>query len=126
LHVTQATNLRPAFTDLDVGIVFDSARADFGGLLVPRPAPCPPLSSGFRPDPCTSYRISEAAQHVFLDVDETGTTAAALTALAFEVVATSAGPPPIRFFVDRPFLFMLRDEKTGTVLFVGFIAGPRQ
>jgi|SRR5438876_4643234 len=129
LHVTQATNLRPAFTDLDMGIVFDSARADFGGLVVPRPErppPCPPLSSGFRPDPCTSYRIAEAAQHVFLDVDETGTTAAALTALAFELVATSAGPPPIKFFVDRPFLFALRDEKTWTVLFVGFIAGPWQ
>ncbi len=129
LHVTQATNLRPAFTALDMGILFDSARADFGGLVVPRPErppPCPPLSSGLQVGACTRFRISEAAQHVYLDVDEKGTEATAVTALAFEVVFTSAGPPPIKFFVDRPFLFALRDEKTGTLLFVGFIAGPRQ
>jgi len=127
--VTQATNLRPAFTALDMGILFDSARADFGGLVVPRPErppPCPPLSSGSHVGACTRYRISEAAQHAYLDVDEKGTEAAAVTALAFEVVITSAGPPPIRFFVDRPFLLAVRDEKTGTILFVGFIAGPRQ
>jgi len=100
LHVTQATNLRPVFTDLDKGILFDSARADFGGLVVPRPnrpPPCPPLSSGVQVGACTRYRISEAAQHVFLDVDETGTEAAAVTAFGFEMVSTSAGPPPIGF-----------------------------
>ncbi len=62
--------------------------------------------------------------HAYLDVDERGTEAAALTALAFEVVITPAGPPPIKFFVDRPFLFAVRDEKTGTLLFVGLIASP--
>ena len=64
LHVTQATDLRPAFTALDMGILFDSARADFGGLVVPRPErppPCPPLSSGSHVGACTRYRISEAA-----------------------------------------------------------------
>jgi len=129
LHVTQATNLRPVFADLDLGIVFDSARADFGGLVVPRPErppPCPPLSSGIHADACTRYRISEAAQHVFIDVDEKGTEAAAVTAFGVEVVITSAPPPPIKFFVDRPFLFALRDEKTGTFLFLGLIGGPHQ
>ena len=117
------------FADLDLGIVFDSARADFGGLVVPRPErppPCPPLSSGIHADACTRYRISEAAQHVFIDVDEKGTEAAAVTAFGVEVVITSAPPPPIKFFVDRPFLFALRDEKTGTFLFLGLIGGPHQ
>src|SRR5713101_8519866 len=84
LHLTQATNLRPAFTDLDMGILFDSARADFGGLVVPRPnrpPPCPPLSSGIVSDDCTRYRINEADQHVFLEVDEQGTVAAAVTTI---------------------------------------------
>ena len=129
LHVAQPTDLRPAFTDLDMGILFDSARADFGGLVVARPdqpPPCPPLSSGLRPDACMRHRISEAAQHVSLDVNETGTVAAAATVIAFEAVPTSIAPPPIEFIVNRPFLFALRDERTGTFLFVGYIASPRQ
>jgi serine protease inhibitor len=129
LHIAQATDLRPPFTDLDMGILFDSARADFGGLVVPRPnqpPPCPPLSSGVHLDACTRYRISDASQHVYLDVNERGTVAAAVTTIAFEVVPTAVAPPPIQFIVDHPFLFALRDERTGTLLFVGFIASPRQ
>ncbi|HEX2680086.1 MAG TPA: serpin family protein [Candidatus Dormibacteraeota bacterium] len=62
----------------------------------------------------------------FLDVNEEGTKAAAITAVGFEVVVTSVPPLPTKFFVDRPFLFALRDEKTGTFLFVAYIAGPGQ
>ena len=113
LHVTQATDLRPPLTDLDMGIVFDSTRADFGGLVVPRPDR-PPLY------------ISEADQHVFLDVDEQGTVAAAVTSISLQLRGITVPPPPIKFYVDRPFFFALRDERTGTMLFVGYIANPRQ
>ncbi len=126
LHVTQATDLRPPLTDLGMGIVFDPKRADFGGLVVPRPdrpPPCPPLSSGIVSDDCTRYRINEADQHVFLDVDEQGTVAAAVTTIGFQLDGVAVPPPPIKFYVDRPFFFALRDER---MLFVGYIANPRQ
>lgn len=128
LRLTQATDLRPAFTDLNIGILFDSLRADFGGLVVHKPQwppPCPPLSSGIHMGRCTRHRMTEATQHVYLLVNEEGTEAAAVTSFSFEPVMTSA-VEPIEFFVDRPFLFAVRDEKTGTLLFVGYIAGPRQ
>ena len=129
LHVAQATDLRPAFTDLNMGILFDSSRADFGALVVPRPdqpPPCPPLSSGVHLDACTRYRVSDASQHAYLDVNERGTVAAAVTTIVFEAVPTSIAPSPIEFIVDRPFLFALRDERTATLLFVGYVASPRQ
>ncbi|HMA39185.1 MAG TPA: serpin family protein, partial [Gemmatimonadales bacterium] len=129
LHLVQATDLRPPFTALGMGILFDSARADFSGLVVRRPDQppfCPPLASGKSSFPCTRYRISEAAQNVFLDLDERGTVAAAVTSMGFEVALASVPPPPIQFIVDRPFLFALRDERTGTLLFVGYVASPRQ
>jgi len=61
-------------------------------------------------------------QSVYLDVDEEGTEAAAVTGLS--VVATAIGPPPIEFIVDRPFVFILRDEQTSTDLFAGAIRHP--
>jgi serpin B len=36
----------------------------------------------------------------------------------------SEPPPPVQFVVDRPFLFMLRDERTGASLFAGYVADP--
>ena len=126
LHIEQATDLEPLLDALDMGILFDRQRADFGNLVRQRsdlPPECPPLSSGRRSDDCTRHYISEARQQVFLDVDEQGTEAAAVTSLAWAMV-TSVPPPPIPFYVDRPFLFALRDERTGTMLFVGLIAGP--
>lgn len=131
LHVEQQTDLRGPFERLGLGIIFDSARADFAKLVMPRPdrpPPCPPISTRAQlsiEPPCTRVRISKATQDVFLDVDEEGTEAAAVTTLAFELVVTSLPPEPQKFFVDRPFLFALRDEMTGTLLFVGYVADPR-
>ncbi|HEU5174030.1 MAG TPA: serpin family protein [Gemmatimonadaceae bacterium] len=131
-HVEQQTDLRGPFERLGLGIIFDSTRADFAKLVVPRPdrpPPCPPISGraqlSLEPR-CTRIRISKATQDVFLDVDEEGTEAAAVTTLAFELVVTSLPPEPQQFFVDRPFLFALRDEMTGTLLFVGYVADPRE
>ncbi len=128
LHIEQATDLKPPLETLKMGILFDRGRADFGNLVRQRsdlPPECPPLSSGARFGDCTRHAISEARQHVYLDVDEKGTEAAAVTSLTL-VTLRSVPPPPIPFYVDRPFLFALRDERTGVMLFVGFIAGPHQ
>ena len=128
-HVEQRTDLVPPLTAIGMGIMFDSARADFGGLLRPsphRPPPCPPISQGVIGGYCTRVRIDEATQNAFIDVNEEGTEAAAVTLLSFEVVAVSAGPPPIPFVVDRPFFFAIRDERTGTLLFTGYVADPKR
>jgi serpin B len=63
--------------------------------------------------------LSEVFHEAFIDVNEEGTEAAAATA----VIAVGAGPmeppAPVNFTVDRPFLFLIRDMQTGTILFVG-------
>ena len=64
--------------------------------------------------------ISFVKQKTFVDVNEEGTEAAAVTAVGIEL--TSAGPPP--FVVDRPFVFALRERLSGTVLFLGKIVSP--
>jgi serpin B len=59
-------------------------------------------------------------QNAFIEVNEEGTEAAAVTTIGIEV--TSAGPPA--FIVDRPFIFAIRERTTNTLLFMGGVANP--
>ena len=65
--------------------------------------------------------ISQVKQKTFIDVNEKGTEAAAVTFIG--VVATSIGPAPqkkfVEFHADRPFIFLIRERSTGAVLFIG-------
>lgn len=60
--------------------------------------------------------ISQVKQKAYVDVDEEGTEAAAVTVVG--ITATSA-PIARQMRVDRPFIFAIRERLTGTVLFIG-------
>jgi len=60
--------------------------------------------------------LSRVRQKAYVNVDEEGTEAAAVT--SGEVVATAARIPT-EMRVDRPFVFIIRERLTGTVLFIG-------
>lgn len=66
--------------------------------------------------------IAKAIHQTFLQVDEEGTEAAAATAL----VMNESGPRParIRFHADHPFFFLIRDNRSGALLFMGRIGEP--
>jgi len=67
--------------------------------------------------------ISAIIHEAIIEVDEEGTVAAAATA----VVMDTRGMPdssPFRVRADRPFLYMIRDRVTGTILFMGRVANP--
>jgi len=64
--------------------------------------------------------ITDVKHRTYVDVNEEGTTAAAVTVVVMG--PTSAGPP--RILVDRPFLFALRENLSGTILFMGVIRHP--
>lgn len=66
--------------------------------------------------------ISDVFHKAFVSVDEEGTEAAAATAV---VMTESAMPAsPVKITVDRPFLFLIRDNETGAVLFLGRVLNP--
>ncbi|MCA9674738.1 MAG: serpin family protein [Kofleriaceae bacterium] len=66
--------------------------------------------------------ISDVLHKGFVAIDETGTEAAAATAV---VVGDTSVPEPATMIVDRPFLFFIVDRPTGAILFVGRIVDPR-
>jgi serpin B len=66
--------------------------------------------------------ISEVKHKTFVQVDEEGTEAAAVTSVGVGV--TSVGPNTV-MRVDRPFIFAIRENNSGTVLFIGKIVEPK-
>jgi serpin B len=66
--------------------------------------------------------ISHVTQDVYIDVNEEGTEAAAVTQVG--VRATSAPILPV-MRLDRPFLFFIRERLSGTILFAGIIENPQ-
>jgi serpin B len=66
--------------------------------------------------------IDEILHKAFVSVDEAGTEAAAATAVIMKLTAAPA--EPIKITIDRPFIFLIRDIETGTILFVGRVLNP--
>ena len=68
--------------------------------------------------------ISAVIHKAFVDVNEEGTEAAAATAVV--VVTTAVRPEKIPVFrADHPFLFLIRDNDSGSILFIGRMMNPR-
>jgi serine protease inhibitor len=101
-----AFSLNEALTNLGMTDAFDPARADFSGM-----------------DGARDLYISQVLHKAFVSVDEKGTEAAAATAVIMEMASAPMGEP-ITFTVDRPFIYMIRDQQTGTILFLGRVMDP--
>lgn len=73
-----------------------------------------------------SVAINEVKHKTFVEVNEEGTEAAATTSVGMAL--TSARMPaeePFKMIVDRPFFCAIRDNQTGTILFMGSIKDPK-
>ncbi|MEO8373089.1 MAG: serpin family protein [Candidatus Solibacter sp.] len=68
--------------------------------------------------------ISEVVHKAFVDVSEQGTEAAAATGITVSLTSARIPEPPVVFRADHPFLFMIRDTRTGAILFVGRLVNP--
>jgi serpin B len=70
----------------------------------------------------SDLHIDDVVHKAFVSVDEAGTEAAAASAV---IVGTTSMPPePVTVTLDRPFVFLIRDIKTGTILFIGRVMNP--
>ena len=72
-----------------------------------------------------SLFISEVKQKTYIDVNEEGTEAAAVTGVIMDTASAPANAPFL-MDVNRPFFFIITDNKTGIVLFMGFVANPER
>jgi serine protease inhibitor len=104
--VTAEFKLKPTLSDMGMGIAF-SDRADFSGIS---------KSEGLT--------IAEVVHKAYVDVNEKGTEAAAATAVIIRPTAALQPKPKATFKADHPFVFLLRDNATGSILFMGRVTDP--
>jgi serpin B len=68
------------------------------------------------------YYVSDIFHKAFIEVNEKGTTAAAATAVTIE---PRSAPTNANYFIaNKPFIFLLRDTKTGSIIFIGKVENP--
>lgn len=94
---------------LGIKDAFTYPQADFSGI-----------------DGAKNLVISLVLHKAFVEVKEEGTEAAAATAVLMAPGGAPPAPPPSEkvFTADRPFLFLIRDNTSGTILFIGRVANP--
>ena len=68
--------------------------------------------------------IGETIHKAFVDVNEKGTEAAAATAIVMRGGSAMEPKPPKQFVVDHPFLFLIRDQRTQQIHFMGRVSSP--
>jgi serpin B len=85
-----------------------SDRADFSGI-----------NGGSEP-----LQIAAVIHKAFVDVNESGTEAAAATAVGIRAASALVPQTPVEFRADHPFLFLIRDRRTGSLLFLGCLTQP--
>lgn len=78
--------------------------------------------SGMDGRPAWLY-IGLVLHKAFVEVNEEGTEAAAATAVVMRARAMRPSPP-VEFRADHPFLFLIQEETTGAILFLGRVADP--
>lgn len=103
LEMSWELELSTALKALGMPLAFDAGLADFSGI-----------AGGLEP-----LWIDGVYHKAFVSIDEVGTEAAAATGV---VITTESAPPS--FVVDHPYLFVIRDDLTGSVLFVGRVEDP--
>jgi serpin B len=97
--------LNKALADLGMMDAFNQDVADFSGMTGNR-----------------ELFISDAIHKAFVSVDEKGTEAAAVTAIAMAASAPPSGP--VDFTANRPFIFLIQDIETGSILFMERVMNP--
>jgi serpin B len=106
-QTTYKIDLENILSQMGMPLAFSSGGADFSGMTGKR-------------DLCISKVIHQA----FINVAEKGTEAAAATAVIMKMTAIGPSPDTKIFIADHPFIFIIKDNTTGSILFMGRIMKP--
>lgn len=106
-HIEAQFSLAPVLGGMGMPDAFSGA-ADFSGIAT-----------------LEKLSISAVIHKAYVDVDEQGTEAAAATAVIMGRTAAMQPPEKVTFKADHPFLFVIRHNESGAILFIGRVANPK-
>jgi serpin B len=99
-------SLKKVLSEMGMTDAFIDTSADFSGM-----------------DGAKDLVIKDVIHKAFVAVDEAGTEAAAVTAV---IVGTTAMPVEVKqVTLDHPFIFLIRDIQTNSILFIGRVMNPK-
>ena len=107
--MTWQASLAKVLKAMGMPTAFDPGSADFSGMADVAPE---------------RLFIQEVVHKAFVDVNEEGTEAAAATGVVVGVTAMPAQPLVVR--ADRPFVFLIRERRSGAILFLGRVVEPKE
>jgi serpin B len=99
--------LNDPLINLGLGVAFSEFEADFTRI-----------------NPAGGLYISRVIHQTFIDVQEEGTEAAAATIVEILNVSSDGGGSPIYFKADKPFLYLIKENSTGAIIFIGKVGKP--
>uniref|UniRef100_A0ACD5GTU7 Serpin family protein n=1 Tax=Desertifilum tharense IPPAS B-1220 TaxID=1781255 RepID=A0ACD5GTU7_9CYAN len=100
-----STNLEQTLSALGMGVAF-SRQAEFTQMTT------------------EPVYIDQVKHKTFVEVNEEGTEAAAVTSIGIRTTSAQMPTEPFQMVVDRPFFCAIRDNQTGSLLFLGSIVDP--
>jgi serpin B len=103
-----ARSLKGDLQALDMHDAFDQMKADLSGM----------------DGRVHGLFVADVLQKAFVDVNEEGTEAAATTGVTMRSLAMMVPQPPPVFRADHPFVFLIQENRTGSILFMGRIVNP--
>lgn len=108
-RIGKRTDLGATLAAMGMPAAFEMDKADFSGMTGDQ-----------------ELFIAKVVHEAVVEVEEQGTVAAAVTKVeGVKSAEKDEEPPPrIRFTADHPFFFVIRDEGTGSILFMGRLANP--
>jgi serine protease inhibitor len=103
-----AKELKDVFSSLGMQEVFNSAQADFSAMTD------------------SAVAINTVKHKAVIEVNEEGTKAAGVTSTGIRITSAIPQKQPFEMNINRPFFFGIRDDRTGTILFMGNVVEPQE
>jgi serpin B len=101
--------MKTILTQMGMGIAYDPGKALFPNIAEH-----------------SNFYVERSMQKTFIRVDESGAEAAAVSEHGLKPTADLPELQTVTFRADRPFLFVIRENSTGTILFMGKTGDPTE